>query len=257
MALNLVPILLGLGAFYFISQKDDEEGLRGPSGKGDTGFGDAPCVKLEGIYKNRDSSKASDALAGTNDPNLQFLPLTQDAFNSVREFIVKEINDNPNAVHDAASQMVGGNPSADFADAVEFIKISTVRKAEKHLTAHIQPECPWSQKSNWSSRMELVHAAVNRLYDRIYCRNLPGVWIAAQGNNLPVTQAFYAVARNEMEALAGSNPNTSKGDSVELALNGIFNGVGCGWGGAYQIPFSDRQNDLIGAMGIIYDQVRA
>jgi len=249
MALNLIPIALGLGAFYFISQKKDED-LRQPPSL-------FPCKDLEGVYKFRDSSKPGDALADTQDPNQQFLPFTQDSFKNVRDFIVKEFNDNPNAVY--SDQIQGGNPSDNFAAGLEGVKISVVRKAEKHLTAHIDPACPWAsdKKAGWTTRMELIHGAVNRVFDRIYCRNLPGIWITASGNNLPVTQAFYDVARSAMESLAATNPNTSKVDSVELALNGIFKDVGCGWGGAYQIPYSDHQNDLIAAMGAIYDQVRA
>jgi hypothetical protein len=245
MALNLAPILIGIGAFWFLTQRE-EGGRVLPEG--------GPCHDLEGIYKFRDSNKPGDILKGnpaTSDPSLQYLPITEDAFNSIRQFIAKSFTDNPNAVYDIG---VAG----PFANSMEALRDKVVFETERHLTSHLDPSCPWNLPNQYTSRMEIVHNAVKKIYDRMVCRNLPGIWTPAQGNNLPITQNFAPIARAEMTAVLNANPNRSKSDAIVTTLNNLFGEIGCGWAGAnYQTPMSDRQNELLASMGVLYDRIRS
>lgn len=251
MALNLAPILLGLGAFWLLAKKDDSGLSRDVPPAG------SPCYELEGIYQFRDSSKPADALTGTQDPNLKFLPLTQAAFDSIRPYIVNHFSNNIDAVLKFADQVIAPSPMAAFNEGITAVRDQVILQTEKHVTAHVAGGCPWGKRSAWSSKMELVHGAIRKLYDRYFCRNLPGLWSSQLVNGLPLTEDFQEIAREEVNRLVAQQPNNLKNNIVEIALNNLFKGMQCGWGGAYQIPFSERQNDLVEAMGALFDQAKA
>lgn len=258
MAMNPLPLIALAGAALLLMKKGDEEDEAEGTGNGNgftdtTGFG-SPCRDLLGIYEARTSSNPlppldpeDDMKGGTNMPNLKQLPLTLDAFQKLRQFMITALNEDYKAqdiinralAHVSKGRPVGSSTSGDL-------------------------NCGWivSMKrddppAEWSPKQIEVYKAAKELLFQIKCSNMYGVWYEPSGGNLPVTKEFYDAATSKMTELKDEAPSLSKFDAVIQVLNSNIDTRNCAWLSPDDapIPYSDRMTDVYQSTEVIYDQV--
>ena len=142
---NILPIIAGLGAAYFLMRKKDGNGSTGTgtgtgtgSGFGSGPGGDSPCHLLTGIWSEAHSA-SSPIAAVTSNPTLLALPLTLEAFTAADQFFL-------------------ANPSEDESGDGDDV----VWHAQNLLTEGLG--CPWSKRGDWTPRMEAVNGALITLF---------------------------------------------------------------------------------------------
>lgn len=137
---NILPIIAGLGAAYFLLQKHDaSDSGNGSSSWGGTAGGDTPCHLLTGIWAPATGGAESPLNAVTANPNLVYLPLTPEAFQEIDGYLAQWIKDN------------------------DVEKDAAVSFAAKHISDGL--DCAWGSPNSHTPRMNQVRGAINSIYD--------------------------------------------------------------------------------------------
>ena len=137
---NILPIIAGLGAAYFLMRKKDGSGTSSDdtNGWGTGAGGSSPCHLLTGIWSPPHSA-SSPIAAVTSNPTLLAIPLTLEAFTTADQFFLN-------------------NPSADPAGTGDDV----VYQVQTLLTEGLG--CPWTKRGDWTPRMVQLNGGLITLF---------------------------------------------------------------------------------------------
>jgi hypothetical protein len=255
MAINPLPLIALAGAALLLMKSGEEDDATTPEKPDDkpdtTGFGIA-CKEMLGIYELRTAANPLPALdpeaemrGGTDDPTLKLLPLSLDAFQKLRQFLLS------------------GLEAGDATVLIDsLVKVSKGRPTGASTSGDL--ECGWvvtmsrdESPSEWSAKQKEVYKAAKTLMYRIACYNMFDVWHEPVGNNFPITKEFYDDVEAYFVNLKVTTPGADRTTATVDALQSIRATQNCAWLSPADapIPYSDRMTDVYRAVEEIFTQV--